>query len=101
MKRILKVSDLTEFAGKVVYYEMEWNRWKNFALLEACAGDFYGYSTIEAVLPNGVHAGCSIGSRDIEQGSVYVRLATPEEIESIKLSYGKVPPPFWGKEAKE
>ena len=91
MKEIHEVADLAEFAGKVIYYEMEWNQWKNFALLDRKAvyfdTDEFGYCTTEAILPSGTHMEASINDGDIARGSVRVRLATPGEMAWIELSY--------------
>ena len=97
MKEIHEVSDLKEFAGKVIYYEMEWNRWKNFALLDELPCEFdtdeFGYPTTEAILPGGTHMEACINDGDIARGSVRVRLATPGELARIELSYHTAIPP--------
>lgn len=92
MKPIKQVSDLAEFAGRLVLIrrEGEGGADEKFGLLKyypSCAGDSYGLTL--ALVPghgDGV-IGISLGT--LKRNKVFVRLATAEECQGMTLSYGE------------
>lgn len=97
MKQIEQVSDLDEFANKVVLVRKEIKDWsvERYGRLwhkpEHFSDGAGGYALTEAIRGT-THMRTAVTARDIEAGKVFVRLATPQECESITLSYGeKIP----------
>lgn len=95
MKEIKSVSDIEKFAGKVVVVEIGWNAYKSGIVRiheKPCGFQYgsYGYPVTCAVGKDGVHARSSITDRDLERGSVHIRLATQDEIANAIPSYGEI-----------
>jgi hypothetical protein len=96
MEKITDINQVRKYVGKVVYIVYDWHwhtKEKPFRYIlnqeiRNFRGGCEGFHAAAQVGSNGVHGMWGISSDDIEKGDVWIRVATPEEIESIEISYG-------------
>jgi len=93
--KIKSITDIREFANKVVVAKVGWNRYKGgvmriHKLPDGFSDGSYGYPVTCAVDENGVHGRASITDKDLELGTVRIRLATQDEIANATPSYKEI-----------
>jgi len=95
MEQITDIEQVRKYVGKIVYVEFEWNSYLTMFYYihnkpmhdgDILWGKYFSASC--QVRKDGVHGNYPISERDMKRGTIFIRLATPEEIESIEISYG-------------
>lgn len=92
-EEITDIDQVEKYIGKYVFCHVSWNDYSygKIRFIYGRKSHFsdggIGFSASEEVNKDGVHGDWGITTKDLEKGTMKIRVATPEEISKIKISY--------------